>query len=176
MTEDTVNEAGEETLEGTWEETQEERAAMEEEERPRGRVVEIRRRFAAPADRVFEAFRDPELLREWAAPAEHRNERVESDFRVGGRYRREMRLPDGSLHVLSGEYLEIDPPRRLAYTYVWETMPGAPETRVEIDFLEREEETEVRLVHSGFGTEEMADGHRTGWDACLRQLADLLRR
>lgn len=141
-----------------------------------GHALEIRRTFAAPPARVFEAFRDPELLGEWAAPGEHRTERVEMDFRVGGRYRREMRFPDGSLHVLAGEYLEIDPPRRLAYTYVWETLPGAPETRVEVDFREREGETEVRLVHSGFGTGEMADDHRAGWESCFHQLADLLGR
>lgn len=139
-----------------------------------GRVLEIRRTFPAPAERVFEAFRDPELLREWAAPDEHRTESVEMDFRPGGRYRREMRFPDGSLHVLSGEYLEIEAPRRLVYSYVWETVPDAPETRVEIDFLERDGGTEVRLVHSGFGTGEMAEDHAAGWESCFDRLAEVL--
>lgn len=137
-------------------------------------VLEIRRTFAAPPERVFEAFRDPELLGEWAAPGEHRTEGVEMDFRVGGRYRREMRFPDGSLHVLSGEYLEVEPPERLVYTYLWETIPGAPETWVEIDLLEKDEGTEVRLVHSGFEAEDMAEDHRTGWGVCFDQLAGLV--
>ena len=141
-----------------------------------GHALEIRRTFAAPAERVFEAFRDPELLRGWADPGDHRTERMEMDFRPGGRYRREMRFPDGSLHVLSGEYLEIDAPRRLAYTYVWETLPDAPETRVQIDLRERGGETEVRLLHSGFATGEMADDHRIGWESCFAQLADLVER
>lgn len=136
-------------------------------------VLEIRRTFDAPRERVFEAFRDPALLREWAAPDEHTNERVEVDFRVGGRYRREMRFPDGSLHVLRGEYLEIDPPRRLAYTYTWQTLPDFPETRVEVDFLERDGGTELRLVHAGFGTLDDADAHEGGWADCLDQLAAL---
>lgn len=140
----------------------------------RRHVLEIRRTFDAPVERVFQAFRDPELLGEWAAPGEHRTESIEMEFEVGGRYRREMRFPDGSLHVLTGEYLEIEAPRRLAYTYVWETIPDAPPTRVEIDLHERDGLTEVHLVHSGFASREMADDHRSGWKACFVQLETLL--
>jgi len=137
-------------------------------------LLEIRRSFAAPAERVFEAFRDPELLRRWAAPGEHRTETAEIDFVEGGAYRREMRFPDGSLHVLSGRYLEIDAPRRLVYTYLWETIAGAPETRVEIELTEEDTGTALRLVHFGFGDEGMAADHRTGWDLCFDQLDHLL--
>lgn len=136
--------------------------------------LEIHRTFQAPAARVFRAFADPELLREWAAPGEHRTEDVEVDFTVGGSYRREMRFPDGSLHVLSGRYLEIEPPRRLVYTYLWETIPGAPETRVEVVLRQTDGGTELRLTHSGFEVEEMAEEHRAGWGFCFDQLADLV--
>lgn len=141
---------------------------------PERHVLEIRRTFEASPTRVFEAFRDPQLLAEWAAPGEHRTERVESDFEVGGRYRRTMRFPNGSRHVLSGEYLEIDPPHRLAYTYCWETIPGAPETRVAVELTAADGGTEVRLVHSGFEAEETAEDHRSGWQTCFDQLAELL--
>lgn len=136
-------------------------------------VLEIRRTFPASAERVFEAFRNPALLREWAAPDEHINEHVEVDFRVGGRYRREMRFPDGSVQVLKGVYREIDPPRRLVYTYVWETLPG-PETLVEIDLEESGDVTELRLVHSGFVSRDLCDGHDQGWRQCFRRLDGLL--
>jgi uncharacterized protein YndB with AHSA1/START domain len=134
------------------------------------RSIEIRRLFRASPERVFEAFQNPALLREWSAPGEHRNERVEVDFRVGGRYRREMRFPDGSLQVLSGTYREIDPPRRLVYTYVWETLSVA-ETLVEIELTPRGSETELRLVHSGFDDAAFAANHERGWGDCFDQLA-----
>lgn len=136
-------------------------------------VLEIRRTFAAPPERVFEAFRDPSLLKAWAAPDEHRNEGVEQDFRPGGAYRREMRFPDGSLHVLVGVFREIDPPRRLVYTYRWETLP-MPETVVEIDLVGTQGGTELRLVHSGFPDPDFADGHEGGWRECFARLDDLL--
>lgn len=139
----------------------------------RHRTIEIHRTFRAPPERVFEAFRNPALLREWSAPGEHRNERVESDFRVGGRYRREMRFPDGSLHVLSGTYREIDPPRRLVYTYVWETL-SVGETLVEIELTRRGGgETELHLVHSGFDDASFAANHEHGWGDCFDLLARL---
>jgi uncharacterized protein YndB with AHSA1/START domain len=139
----------------------------------RRHVLEIRRTFAAPPERVFEAFRDPTLLKAWAAPDEHRNERVEQDFRVGGSYRREMRFPDDSIHVLVGVFREIDPPRRLAYTYRWETLP-MPETLVEIDLVETAGGTELRLVHSGFPDGDLAGGHDSGWQQCFHRLQGLL--
>lgn len=141
---------------------------------PERHVLEIRRTFDATAELVYAALRDPELLEQWAAPDEHRTEAVEMDFREGGSYRRRMRFPDGSEQVLRGEYLEIDPPWRLVYTYPWETIPDAPDTLVEIDLVEHAGATELRLVHSGFETEGTADDHRGGWESCLDQLAKLL--
>lgn len=140
---------------------------------PHRHVLEIRRTFAARPDRVFQAFRDPGLLRQWAAPDEHRNEAVEQDFRVGGAYRREMRFPDGSLQVLTGTYREIDPPRRLVYTYRWETL-DMPETLVEIDLTATSEGTELRLAHSGFASPDFAEGHDSGWRQCFGRLDSLL--
>lgn len=137
-------------------------------------ILEIRRTFPAPPERVFRAFRDPSVLKHWAAPDQHRTEEVEMDFRVGGHYRREMRFSDGSLHVLRGEYLEIDPPNRLVYTYEWETIPDAPSTRVEIEFEERDGRTDLRLVQFGFESRETRDDHRTGWASCFEQLRGLV--
>jgi uncharacterized protein YndB with AHSA1/START domain len=62
----------------------------------------------------------------------------------------------------------------LVYTYLWETIPGAPETRVEIDLAPAGEGTEVRLRHSGFGDEGTARDHRSGWADCFDQLSVLV--
>jgi uncharacterized protein YndB with AHSA1/START domain len=136
-------------------------------------VLDIRRTFSASAERAFEAFRNPALLKEWAARDEHVNERVHQDFRVGGAYRREMRFPDGSLHVLVGEYREIDPPRRLVYTYRFETLPMG-ETLVEIELVEGPGGTELHLAHPGFAARDLADAHDAGWRQCFGRLDGVL--
>jgi len=45
---------------------------------------------------------------------------AEVDLRVGGRYRIRMQEPDGASHTVTGVYLEVDPPRRVVYTWHWE--------------------------------------------------------
>ena len=86
-----------------------------------------------------------------------------------------MRFPDGSLHVLTGVYREIDPPRRLVYTYRWETLPIA-ETLVEIELTEGPEGTELHLVHSGFPGRDFADEHDAGWRQCFVRLDSLMEK
>lgn len=138
-------------------------------------AVRITRTFNARPQQVFAAFANPALMKQWAAPREHRNERVDVDFRPGGRYRREMRFPDGSLHVLSGTYREIDPPRRLLYTFVWETIPELGETLVTVEFRSVGELTEVTVVHEGL-IEEARGDHEAGWNDSFDRLAKLLHR
>ena len=47
--------------------------------------------------------------------------RVQTDLRPGGRYRLSMRDPSGVVRSVGGEYVEVDPPRRLVYTWTWES-------------------------------------------------------
>ncbi len=69
--------------------------------------LELRRGLVAPAERVWRAFTDPDALAAWFWPPRFSTS-VCIDLRVGGRYR-----IAGSGLLVSGEYLELDPPRRL---------------------------------------------------------------
>jgi uncharacterized protein YndB with AHSA1/START domain len=135
----------------------------------------VERTFAAPPTRVFAAWSDPELLRRWwaAAPGWATPE-VEVDLRVGGRYRLSMRDPEAPApYTVVGEYLEIDPPRRLVYTWAWET-PGAPDgdavSTVSVDFEEAEGGTRVVLTHRGLADADSVERHDHGWRAVLANL------
>lgn len=137
-------------------------------------ALELHRTFEASPARVWEAFTDPRLLARWAAPGEHRVESAEVDLRVGGRYVRVMRFPDGSRHRLVCVFREIVPPARLAYTFRWETLPGFPETLVTIDFAPSGSQTTVRIRHTGLDDPEMARDYEVGWASTLDKLAGLL--
>jgi len=78
------------------------------------RVLEVRRLFAAPRDRVFAAWTSAEALKRWYAPADAVVDDAGVDFRVGGRYHVRMRGTDGSLHLVEGAYR--DPLRRALET------------------------------------------------------------
>jgi uncharacterized protein YndB with AHSA1/START domain len=93
---------------------------------PSEREIVMVRAFDAPAELVFDALTQPELLRRWYAPTEWSLTRCEIDLRVGGAWRFELRRPDGRVVVQLGVYREISPPRRLVNTESWEDWdPGA---------------------------------------------------
>src|SRR2546422_7814419 len=88
-------------------------------------TVRLQRTFQAPREKVFQAWTRPEDLKRWSAPGDLTTPVAEVDLRVGGRYRIDMRAPDGTLHRVTGTYREVDPPNRLVYTWQGETTPGA---------------------------------------------------
>ncbi len=121
---------------------------------------------AAP-ETVFDAFTDPGQLASWWGSAEtYRTSNWQIDLRAGGKWSCEARNAEGAMTV-HGVYLEVDPPRKVAYTWnpAWD--PG-PETEIHITLEPRGSGTLVRLVHSGFeGREKSQQGHAQGWSRVL---------
>jgi uncharacterized protein YndB with AHSA1/START domain len=138
--------------------------------------LELSHRFAAPREQVFDAWTNPEVLKRWwAAGATWDTPLAEVDARQGGTYRLSMRTDECEIHTVYGEYREVRPPERLAYTWSWEegpgpAMKGAENTLVVIDFVEDGDGTVVKLTHTGFETEELRDMHTHGWQAVLANL------
>ena len=131
---------------------------------PSGFALEIEQRIEAPVDVVFSYFVDPEKYRLW------KGERAELDPRPGGRYRVDM---DGGTTVMVGRYVEVEPPRRIVFTWGWEGNPEMPpgSTTVEVTLTPQGEATLVRLRHAGFPSQAALEQHRTGWGMLLARLA-----
>lgn len=81
------------------------------------RMLRMTRRFAASPERVFDAWLNPEITRKWlfASPIDE-SYSAEMDARVGGKWSITARR-EGMDYTASGEYLEIDRPRRLVFTF-----------------------------------------------------------
>ncbi|MDP9491705.1 MAG: SRPBCC domain-containing protein [Actinomycetota bacterium] len=139
-------------------------------------VLKINRRFEAPRERVFDAWTNPEVLREWwRAGPDRETPAAEVDLRPGGSYRLSMRDTEkGETHTVVGEYKEIQPPERLVYTWSWESntdeMAGSMGSLVTVEFREDGGATEVSLTHTGFSDENIRDMHAHGWEACIANL------
>jgi uncharacterized protein YndB with AHSA1/START domain len=96
-------------------------------------VLEQERVFDAPAGRVFGLLTEPTELTKWWGPHGFSTPEVRIDPRVGGSYRFTMQPPDGEAFHLSGEFLEIQPPSALSFTFRWdEPVPDDRETVVEL--------------------------------------------
>jgi uncharacterized protein YndB with AHSA1/START domain len=100
---------------------------------------------------------------------------VSFQARVGDTYRIEMQPPEGDPFYLTGEFREVDPPARLAYTFVWEDPdPDDVETVVALSFRDLGESTEVALTQGTFKTEARHALHRDGWTDSFDKLERLI--
>jgi uncharacterized protein YndB with AHSA1/START domain len=124
---------------------------------------------------VFDAFADPAKLAQWWGPAGFTVPGVDFDPRPGGSYRIEMQPPEGDAFHLAGEFREVDPPARLAFTFVWEPPdPDDVETLVELSLRELGGSTEVAFTQGAFKTEPRRELHRDGWADTFDRLEQFL--
>jgi uncharacterized protein YndB with AHSA1/START domain len=139
-------------------------------------TLQIERTYQAPIEAVFDAFTSEQVMRRWW----HVHDRWETteatvDLRVDGVIRVVMHDPDKDVeHGGGGEYTEVDPPRRLAFTWMWDRDRDKEDRRslIEIDFEEAGDGTRVRFTHSGLLDAETVRDHEEGWNLCF----DLLER
>ena len=141
---------------------------------PAGRVLRIERTFDAPAEEVFDAWTNPEVMRRWLhAGPEWETPSAKVDLRVGGEVRIAMRSPTGFEVEMGGEYTLIDRPRRLEFTWEFGDHPGNLQ-RIELEFIEQDGRTTVVMVNSQISTDERYDSQLDGWQRCLDNLSEVL--
>ncbi len=136
-------------------------------------VLRIERTFNAPVHAVFDAWTSVEVLRRWwPAGADWDTPVAEVDLRVGGALRVVMRSADGKEFGGGGEFVEITPPRRLAFSWTWDEQVGYEGIQlVEVDFIEHSDgTTTVVLTNSGLRDDKSRRDHEEGWQASFDNL------
>jgi uncharacterized protein YndB with AHSA1/START domain len=132
----------------------------------------LRRELAIDAspETVWEFLVDPEKATRWMGQT------ASLDARPGGMYRVEV-IPG---NTALGEFVELDPPRRLVYTWGWEpggidktTPPGT--STVEIELVPSGDGTTLRFTHRDLPSEEAVQSHAHGWDHYLERLVTVAR-
>jgi uncharacterized protein YndB with AHSA1/START domain len=121
----------------------------------------VRRTLPAPVERVWRALTEPKALAAWFWP-ERFGTTAEVDLRTGGRYRIE-----GAPMAVSGEYVEVDPMTKLAFTWRWDG--EAHESLVTMTLTESDGGTDLLIVHERLPEAEV-DSHAQGWSDCLGRL------
>jgi uncharacterized protein YndB with AHSA1/START domain len=140
-------------------------------------VLRLERTFSAPAQDVFDAWTSSEGLRRWwPAGPDWDTPVAEVDARVGGALRLVMRSPKGEEFGGSGEYIEIDRPRHLVFTWTWDDQDRRESRQlVEVEFRDRGDgTTSVVLTNRGLPDEQSKRAHREGWQASFDNLDRVL--
>jgi len=133
------------------------------------RTLVITRMFDAPREMVFKMWTDPNHLIHWMGPIEYPAMKVDNDFHIGGKWRIGLRAADGSEDLWqSGVYREIDEPKKLAFSFMWEGMKGGKQPRETFVSIELEDiggKTRMTFRQFLFDTVSNRDGHNYGWNS-----------
>ncbi len=134
-------------------------------------VVEVERHIAARPETVFAYFTDPERFIRWQGTD------AQLDPRPGGLFR--VTVTGKSRVVARGRYVEVDPPRRIVFTWGWEQLDGLPEgmdgllpgtSTVEVTLIPEDGGTVLKLRQTGLRTDPEREIHLRGWDQTLDRL------
>jgi uncharacterized protein YndB with AHSA1/START domain len=141
-----------------------------------GTIIATAQVEASP-ERVFQALTTDEVERWWGHPELYRSTGWKADLRVRGGWSVTVRLVDGTTNVGSGEFAEIDVPRKLVMTRRFEKHPlqGTRETTITYRLDRVDGGTLVTVRDEGFvGRSEAAYGNAEHWERVLAWLAAYL--
>lgn len=133
----------------------------------------VSRTINAPVKAVFDAWLNPEMLKQFMIPGDSMIvPSATTDPTVGGNFEIVMRNGDQDLPH-TGTYSEITPHSRIAFT--WETPFSEDVSEVSITLTPKGDATEIELFHSKFTTEESRDNHEAGWTKILETLNSVVK-
>lgn len=145
--------------------------------------VKIIKVLNAPIERVWEAWTNPESIKQWLSPEGMTNPEVNNDFNIGGAYRIVMEghnMPNpthNGLMAVGGKYLEIEKPNKLVFSWLWENAPTETHTTKIMILLKKisEQKTEMTLIHTDFADDNMRHEHDMGWNSTFKKLEQFLK-
>ena len=134
--------------------------------------ITVRRRIPAPCQVVYDAWIDPEGIREWMCPGDVLSAEATLDVRVGGSFRIVMKSPD-RIHQHTGIYQVVEPPLKLVFTWFAVENPSAV-TLVTVQLVPQGQECELVLTHERFSDADLAERYENGWGKIAEKFAAFL--
>ena len=139
--------------------------------------IEIESIINVPIENVFRAHIDPRLIPKWWGPAKYETTVEEMDVRPGGKWRYVQKDQDGKIHVFFGEFLDIQPLKKIVWTFRYEPYPEASEETIEFIKLNKNQ-TKIH-IRSIFPSKESRDGMlhsgmESGYQESLNRLEKLI--
>ena len=128
--------------------------------------------IAAAPERIFRALSSQEVTKWWGSSASYRTTSWDAEVSEGGQWRAAGVSSEGKEYCVYGQYLEVDPPRKLVFTWRhdWDE---SPLTTVTYLLTTVDGGTHLTLYHNGFGANrESCENHTAGWETVLRWLND----
>lgn len=132
--------------------------------------VEASKQFSVSVERLFQAWNDPEQLKQWWKPMGNQLNQVTNDLKPGGTV--SYTFADNTL-IISGKYEEVKENEQLVYTWNWD-FPGNPvknaNYKLNVRFSASDNGSEIYVVQENNGNEENMHPNDEGWDQGLSDL------
>ncbi|WP_055590345.1 SRPBCC family protein [Peterkaempfera griseoplana] len=137
-------------------------------------VVRVTRSLKATAQDVYDAWTDADRLQQWLCPGPGFVAEASCDPVVGGRYRI-VKILDWGADEVTGEYLVVEPPHRLVFTWTADTTGGRA-TQVSVTLRPDGDTTEMTIVHERLPDRGRREGAAAAWADLAGKLERLLAR
>jgi uncharacterized protein YndB with AHSA1/START domain len=138
-------------------------------------TVRLHRVLAAPPEKVYQAFLDPDAMVKWLPPNGFTGKVHEMNAQVGGGYRMSFtNFTTGKSHSFGGSYLELKPSEKLVYIDKFDdpNLPG--EMTVSVNLKKVSVGTEMNIEQSGIPDVIPPEACYLGWQESLAALAKLV--
>lgn len=136
--------------------------------------LSLTRIYPVAPEKVWRAWTEPQALKQWFGPDEGKVSLAETDVRVGGRFHVIFSTLDGEQHDVSGVYREVQPHRKLVFTWAWKSTPER-ESLVTLSFRPSGSGTEFNMLHEQLFDVAARDRHEGGWTGSLAKLGRFLQ-
>ena len=142
----------------------------------KNRTLTLKKVFNAPIKLVWEAWTKSEHVVQWWAPNGMKITEMEHDFKVGGKWKYSMPMPDGSLFISEGKYLEIEPYKKIVTTADFKPMTEGVEMHVEFEEDGDKTNFTFSVVHATkeYCKQQEKMGFYNGWGSAFNRLETLV--
>lgn len=141
------------------------------------RTITIKRTFNAPINLVWQAWTQSEHIAEWWSPKGIKTKVIEHDFRVGGKWKYSMPMPNGQEFIAEGEYTEIVEFEKIVSSANFKPMTEGVE--IQSLFTANEDKTDFtfNVVHptEAYKIQQEKMGIMNGWGSVFERLGELLK-
>ena len=143
----------------------------------KNRTLSIEKVFDATIETVWEAWTNPDHVIKWWAPPGMKIEIIEHNFKVGGKWKYSMPMPDGNLFISEGTYLAIEPPKRIVTTADFKPMTEGVELHVSFEAEGDKTRFTFSVVHEteDYARQQEKMGFYNGWGSAFKRMEIVLK-
>jgi uncharacterized protein YndB with AHSA1/START domain len=143
----------------------------------KSRTLSIQKVFDAPIKVVWEAWTNPDHVIKWWAPPGMPIKVEQHDFKVGGKWKYSMPMPDGNQFISEGTYLEIEPFKKIVTTADFKPMTEGVELHVLFSADGEKTNFTFSVVHptEDYAKQQEKMGFYNGWGSAFTRMEALLK-